>query len=362
MGTCLVWNRELLYVGGFLARVIYELELTAIENMWQEGTASDQIRDRFIHVLKFFTFYESAPSSKVTKEMQPSFYSCSTSPLRLLSSVGVRHTTEIRSFDAHRSKFLKYVPMLPPEVTEMAASIVNALPKEHKIHAITLQDMLQDLIDRPLDEAKLRAYLEWQISQGSSADMVKLLEVVSFRSANGTNMQLSTITSCIDPEGLGAHIPSDGPMPPCLIPRGIAKHFSLKQLARIGWREFTIAHWLQYICQQEIRSANSKYDFVQSVDWAERVLYTVSLAWSSSDEVHSLAKLVFANEKCIPVVDKLCYPKETYLPDGNILASDDLNLPVVRFPSGRKISQDMAGLLVALEVQQHLAPTLLLKQ
>ena len=317
---------------------------------------------RFIHILKFFAFYDSTPSPEVAQQMQHTFYSCFTSPLRLLSSVGVRHATDIRSFDPLRSKFLKYVPMLPPEVTEVAQRIVNALPREHKIRTITLRDMLQDLRDRPLDEAELLAYLEWQVSQGSSADMVKLLEVVSFQSASGTNIRLSTITSCIDPKGPGAHIPSDGPMPPCLIPREITKHFSLKQLMRLGWREFTTAHWLQHIYQREIRSANSEYDLFQSVDWAECVLHTISLAWSSSEELRGLAKSIFANEKCIPVKDKLYRPADTYLPDGNILTSDDLNLPVVQLPSGRKISQDMADLLVALEVQRHLAPTLLLEQ
>ena len=252
--------------------------------------------------------------------------------------------------------------MLSPEITKTAQVIINALPSEHKIRAVSPSDVLQDLRDHTLDEVELIAYLQWQIFRDSTADMATLLEVVSFWSAGGKRVKLSTIRSFIGSNGLGAHIPSDGPMPSSLIPLSITKQFTSVQLVNLGWQEFTIADWLRYISQPEIRSANLEYDFFQSVDWAERVLRTVSLAWSSSDEVRVLAKSIFANKKCIPTMHKLYSPEETYLPTWDIPGFDDLDLPVVRFPSGLKITWEMQQLLLALGVQQHLAPRLLLKQ
>ena len=59
---------------------------------------------------------------------------------------------------------------------------------------------------------------------------------------------------------------------------------------------------------------------------------------------------------------KLYSPEETYLPSWYIPAFDHLDLQVVRFPSRREIGGEMQQLLLALGVQQHLAPRLLLKQ
>lgn len=252
--------------------------------------------------------------------------------------------------------------MLSPEITKVAQPIIDMLPDKHKIRAITFEDVLQDLHEHTLDQGELVAFLQWQLSHGSITNRVELLEAATFWSRDETKIGLSTIRSFIDPNGLGANIPSDGPMPLSLIPLEITKSFAPAQLTSLGWREFTIADWLQYISQQEIRSANLEHDFVRSVNWAERVLRTVSFAWSSSDEIRVLAKSVLANEMCIPIMDKLHSPKETYLPSRDIPAIDDLDLLVVRFPSGLVINGEMAQLLVALGVQQHLAPQLLLKQ
>ena len=363
-----VWNRELLYVGGFLARTVYELELSTIQTSWDEATVSnkpkpeDRLRDRFIHALKFFTFHESTPSPKVAQLLQQAFYSCSNSPLRLLSSVGVCQASDIRSFDPLCSQFLKYVPMLSLEITQVAQDIITALPNKHRIRTIMFLDIFQDLRQHTLDERELVAYLRWQIFHGSKADMAKLFEVATFCTAGGTTIKLCTIQSFIDSNGLGAHIPPGGPMPLSLIALEITRPFTSSQLTSLGWREFTITDWLRYISQPDIRSANPKYNFVQSAVWAECVLHTVSVVWSYSDKIRDLAKSVFANKKCIPVMHKLCSPEETYLPSWGIPGFDDLDLQVVRFPSGHGISWEMEQLLVALGVQQHLSPRRLLKQ
>ena len=100
----LVWNRELLYVGGLLSRAVYELELSKIQTMWEGAAESsgtpgpdfrpstalqDAAHQQFLHILKFFTFHRSTPSAKVAELLEDAFYRCSTAPLRLLSSAGV---------------------------------------------------------------------------------------------------------------------------------------------------------------------------------------------------------------------------------------------------------------------------------
>ncbi|KAI9455535.1 hypothetical protein HD554DRAFT_273220 [Boletus coccyginus] len=356
-----IWNRELLYVGGLLSRTVYELELSDIETSWSGKESAESryaLRKRFIHVLRFFTFHDSTPSPTVALELQRAFYACSTSPLRLLSSVGVHYASDIRSFDLLCDKFLKHVPMLSPDVTDVGEGIIKALPDEHKIRTITLSDVLQDLRGHTLDEGELVAYLQWQIRQ-RFAGMPELLQATCFWAADGTSVKLSSIQYFINSSGPGAHILSDGPLPASLMPPEITKHFAPTSLASFGWQGFTIADWLRYISQPEIRSANRRYDFVRSTDWAESVLRSVSSAWSTSEELRHLAKSVFANEKCIPTTHGLCRPEDSYHPNP---AFDGLSLPVVRFDSGVGITTELKQFLIALGVQQCLPPRLLFKQ
>ncbi|KAI6022641.1 hypothetical protein EDC04DRAFT_2606939 [Pisolithus marmoratus] len=66
------WNRELLYIRGFLCRVVYELELSDIQRLWKEAATdmpqSPKLHDQyFLHLPKFFMVYHSMPSVEVTE-------------------------------------------------------------------------------------------------------------------------------------------------------------------------------------------------------------------------------------------------------------------------------------------------------
>ena len=361
--TRIVWNRELLYVGGLLSRTVYELELSAIETSWEEPAESrNALRERFIHVLKFFTFHHSTPSLTVGQLLQDAFYACSTSPLRLLSSIGVRYAPHIRLFDPLCDKFLKHVPMLSQDVTIAGKGIIEALQGEHKIRTITLEDVLQDLHMHTLDEEELVACLQWQIPRGS-VGIAELKQVTCFcGSADGTSVKLSSIQYFIDSNGPGANIPSDGPLPPFLMPPKITQHFTPAYLESFAWQRFTIVDWLRFISLPEIRSANREYDFVRSMGWAETVLRSVSSACSTSEEIRIFAKSVFMNEECIPTKHGPRRPEDSYLPNSNNLAFEGLCLPLVQFPSGGGITAELKQLLIALGVKQCLSPGLLFEQ
>ncbi|KAF8119611.1 hypothetical protein EV363DRAFT_1496328 [Boletus edulis] len=122
------WNRELLYVGGLLCRVVYELELSMIQREEPNAGKSDSrlsrgLQERFLHVLKFFTFHCSTPESTVPELLADSFYGCSICPLRLFSSVGVREAPDVRMFHPVLAKFLKSLPVLSKQVTHIPPRI-----------------------------------------------------------------------------------------------------------------------------------------------------------------------------------------------------------------------------------------------
>ena len=360
-----VWNQELLYVGGFLSRAVYELGLSKIRDAW-EGAAGSELRppaelqntlhQQFLHILKFFTFHRSTPSAKVAQSLEAAFYGCSTAPLRLLSSTGVRSAPEIREYDPALSKFLKYLPMLPRYVIQECPRLIEALPDQHKISPITSLDVLQDLRKHPLNReelvACLRRWMSWE--DGLAHEAAELLSAITLGNPNGTPLRLSSFKYFIGSESPEAHIPLDGPLPASLMPHDITTKFTPTALMSFGWKEFTVADWLRHISQPEIMSDDPTHDFTRSIEWAARVLSVLSTVWSSpSNELHSLAKSIFGSKNCIPTSHGLRCPEDSFLPSANFTLFRDLDLPIVQL-------RGMEGILSSIGVRKHVPPQLLL--
>ena len=102
-----VWNKELLFVGGFLARAAYELEIQVIRTHWDASIAlkqSGEPLDKVLHTefynkarhnLQFFTFHPSTPSALVSNEMRSAFFGCAVQgqPFPVVSRVGIVEQT-----------------------------------------------------------------------------------------------------------------------------------------------------------------------------------------------------------------------------------------------------------------------------
>ncbi|KAG8684005.1 hypothetical protein FRC08_013955, partial [Ceratobasidium sp. 394] len=125
------WNKELLYVGGFLARVVYELELNNISEMWSGamsgGSTEDEtakttknwLQSRCLHALLFFIFHPTTPSIVVSEHFRGAFFAAGATPnhvFPIISTLGVRSARDVRVYNSAFTGFLKNTPMLPPEV------------------------------------------------------------------------------------------------------------------------------------------------------------------------------------------------------------------------------------------------------
>ncbi|KAG6379359.1 hypothetical protein JVT61DRAFT_11822 [Boletus reticuloceps] len=371
-----VWNKELLYVGGFLSRAVYELELSKIRDAWERAVGFDGTADFrppaelqhtlhqwFLHVLKFFTFHHSTPSAKVARLLETAFYGCSADPVRLLSSTGVRFAPEIKEYGPAFAKFLKYVPMLPQYVIQECPGIIEALPDQHKMSPVTFLDVLQDLRKHSLTREELIACCRWWMSRENASlqDTNQLLSTITICGANGSPLQLSSVNYFIGSESLKAGIPLDGPHPASLMPLDITTRFTPMDPTSLGWQEFTIVDWFRHISQQKVMSADSRYDFTRSIEWAERVLSVLSGVWSSqSDELYHLAKTIFTGKKCIPTSHGLLAPEESFFSSTHITLFQDLDLPTVRFITGLETKGDMELLLTFIGVKKIVPPQLLL--
>ncbi|KAG1726435.1 uncharacterized protein EDB91DRAFT_1263755 [Suillus paluster] len=363
-----VWNRELLYVGGYLCRTAYEMELENIRILWNEATSSsntnvfhsdpqlrDWLRDRFLHVLKFFTFHVSTPSSDVARFLEAAFFGCSTSPLKVLSTAGVCDASDVRAPDPMFSLFLKHLPVLPEAVLSSAPLAIRALQSKGLIADITFRDVLAQLRQHPLNEEELVACLKWWVGVGqqdSTHDTTRIrtellnATILSLGSGKDTRViPLSMVQYFIHQR----MIPLDGPLPDTLMPPSITKQFSQEQLRSFGWREFSILDWMQHILKPDVMNANLAQDMTRSSEWAERVLTVLARTWPSlSKESHEIIKSMLAQKACIPTSSGLQKPELSYFPSANIFN----DLPVVNFTSGSGV-KGMEKLLSFIGVRKH---------
>lgn len=369
----LAWNKELLYVGGLLSRTVYELELSNIDTAWAsaaDGTPNfrpppelqKRLREHFLHMLKFFAFHYSTPSPLIGQFLGQSFHECSTAPLRLLSSVGVREASHIKEHDPTCAKFLKDMPMLPKSVAHEYGGTIKILQNQGMISPITVPDVLRSLRQHRLDKEELVSCLRWWISlgeDGSAADMVQLLDTTGFSDANGSVLPLSSVRYFVDPQTLGRHIPQDSPLPSSLFPQHIAMQFTTAELTSFGWREFTVVDWLQHISQPCIISADPARDFTTSPDWAVRVLSVLSHIWSAlSKDTRCLVKEQYTNRTCVPTSCGMRTPEDSYLPGTSTNLFRDLELPIVQLPDDTKTTGELETLLTFIGVRKHIDPQL----
>lgn len=364
-----VWNRELLYVGGYLCRAAYEIELENIRMLWNGATSPsstngfhpdpelrDWLRDRFLHVLKFFTFHVSTPSSDVARFLEAAFFGCSTSPLKVLSTTGVRDASDVRAPDPMFSLFLKHLPVLPDPVLSSAPLAIRALQSKELITDITFSDVLTQLRQHPLNEEELLACLKWWVGVGqqdpthdTKRARTELLNATILSLGSGKDARvipLSMVQYFIQQR----MIPLDGPLPDTLMPLSITKHFTQEQLRSFGWREFSILDWMQHIFRPDVMNANPAQDVTRSSEWAERVLTVLARTWPSlSKESHEIIKATLAQKMCIPTSSGLQKPELSYFPSANIFN----DLPVVTFVSGVVIKGSVEKLLSFIGVRKH---------
>ncbi|KAJ7039263.1 hypothetical protein C8F04DRAFT_1087709 [Mycena alexandri] len=367
-----MWNRELLWVGGFLARAAYERELSDVRDLWNgalQGTPSEKdlelrawLQGRAIHALKFFTFHQSTPAADVSALLEASFHSCGQNgDFPLMSTVGVRQASAVRYPDPTFS-FLKELAVLPDEVMAGAPQMVTALKTRGLIKSITFQDVLTELRSRPLPEADMIACLNWWIkSYAASPDRSMLtirtellnaavLIIGKAGSAGEQIIQLSDIESFMTPRSF---IPLDGPLPPHLLPVAISKHLPAASIgASFPWVELTVSSWVQYICSPAVRGPTCPVAFNLNLSppWAERVLSVLTAAWPSLSK-EDKSEIAFALKKvtCIPTSAGLKIPEESYFVKADLFH----DLPVVTLPSGTVVRPALERMLQALGVRKH---------
>ena len=368
-----VWNRELLYVGGFLARSAYEFQLATVHEQWNalcshDTQHSQEIQSRLtsqvLHALKFFTFYPSTPSSDVSSAMEAAFFSCAKGQFSIMSTKGIRNSRDVRLPDPIFSGFLKELPTLPDEIVSGAPCVVSSLQRQDMITEITFQDVLRELQARPLVAREFIACLEWWIGLCRQSDYERLIPIrkqlqdaiiLTIETRGAEDLQvipLASIKSFINPKSSYGGIPLDGPLPEYLLPVAISKAFKSEDLSvAFPWTDLTIIQWLAFICDPTVIAKHPvTFNINTSPSWAERVLVLVARAWpalpaQSKEEIHA----ILHDKTCVPTSSGMQMPPQSYFPNVNMFR----DLPVVTFPSGMVAKGSLEKLLQGLGVRKH---------
>ncbi|KAM0793307.1 hypothetical protein ACM66B_000766 [Microbotryomycetes sp. NB124-2] len=356
------WNRELLSVGGVLARLVYEEEMDNIRRAFRPNLAQEEqnrLQDRALHLMRFFSFARSTPQEIVSSLTESSFLaSARGASVTVLTQLGPVSALKARTPNPALSAFLKGVPVVPDKLVEGAPNMIGALRSRDLIRDITLEDVLQDLSVNALTLSEAVKCLQWWIGLASNSIydgrlLVRLKDaaLLSLPDENGSEriVPLSQFRTFLNPKT----IPVDLPVPDHTLPFEITKSFSHNDLSHVfDLQPLSLTDWATFITSRKMTGVDAESDtnVLTSPHFAEKFLSTMARSWSSlsaqkqAETVTLLSRFAF-----VPTRQGLSEPGKSYLPTVDLF--DDL--PVVVMPSGSAIRGSLETLLLALGVRKH---------
>ncbi|KAF8581823.1 hypothetical protein K439DRAFT_1513339 [Ramaria rubella] len=372
-----IWNKELLYVCGLLARVAYELELANVRNLWTGASETpvgaatgpqselrEWLQNRCLHALRFFAFHPSTPSAVVSNLIEAAFFASSLDgSFPIISTAGVLDARNVRAFDPVYAGFLKELPVLPLEVATNAKLMTDTLRARGMIKEVTFTDVLTELRSRPLSETEMVECLKWRIALNTDgirpAYLAELrrefLEAAIFTRASSKAAEqvvpLSTIQTVLISRNAASAIPINGPLPDHTLPIPISRQLKSDALPTMfGWTELTIPIWLENLVSPAVRNSDPEQDMTKSAAWAETVLGVLARSWLSLPKEHQAHVVALLKDKtCIPTKFGMKLPEESYFLNANVFP----DLPIVTMPKGTVVKGPLEKVLLAIGVLQH---------
>lgn len=352
---CAAWNMELLAMGGYVARAVYEHEMQRLGAQWSDNQdVQAALHAGALHTMRFFSFHRSSPSARVSSALEQAFFACCQRPcISLLSTEGLRSSEAVRFPSAMLADFCREIPVIPPAHVEGADVFVLQLRRRSLVLDITMDDVFAELARRPLAADEMIACLQWwcRVAEHPSYEPSLLRQLV--RAAVVTTDDGVQALSDVETVLHTGKLPPTVPLPPTCLVYAVSRPFSPADLCRVfGWRELSVAAWVHYIVELDRSSAadvRASHGLTQSAAQAETVFSTLAWAWGhlpkpqATEIVQLLRPLA-----CIPTRAGMKCPTEAYFASVSLFQ----DLPVVAFPT-LTVRGPLEKVLEALGVRRH---------
>lgn len=315
------------------------------------------LQEQALHAMKFFSFYSSTPSARVSADLEAAFFDCGLNvPFPIISSEGVVDVKKTRLPDKELSSFLPRLPTLSDELQDGAPRMIQSLSTRRMILEATPDDVIDQLQKAPLTETEAVAFLKWWIAgtkRGKAPERLrdKLLNATVVSISPDKVIPLSWIKQFLNAKRTGALIPTDGPLPSSLLPVSIGRNFDPDVLYTVfPWSEFTVLDWLKHVVNPAVYKDDPEHDLTLSPQWSERMLNVLARTWPNLSNARQEEVVALLKPKaCIPTSAGLKLADQAYFPTVNLFK----DLPVLTLPSGGQVKRDLEKVLQALGVRKH---------
>ncbi|PWN24508.1 hypothetical protein BDZ90DRAFT_244782 [Jaminaea rosea] len=357
---CARWNMELLAVGGYVCRAVYEGEMEALRKAWVGGRGGEDdaqnqaLLARALHTMRFFTMRDSSPSQRVSSTFLSTFFSSSRQALLTLASTqGIKTSSQVRLPNAVLLEFVKKLAIVPPGHIEEASDFFDQVRARGLVKDVTLEDVFGELASRALSVEEMVACLRWWINvsahPGYDARLrARLIDSAVLTTSSGSVQPLAGVKHFLNPQ----RVPSDVPLPVSCLAYEVSKSFSGSELTGVyGWTELSLPAWLAHLATISSTEACKAEENVQlSPTFAERVLGIVSRSWGNlSASQQGEATTILQGLSCVPTRKGMLPPQQAYFSSVSLFE----DLAIVALPTTPAIRGNLEKLLVALGVRRH---------
>ena len=311
------WNNEVLWVGGFLARIIYEEEMRIAKSKDELATQLG------LCTMANFAFGSTLPHIGVSQILQDAFFSCcheTRSPFPVVSDIGIScaSDSQFRQNDENLS-FLKSHRTLHKQVDQRQHSqIIN----RYKIPKFKFGDIVREFETGITQDAMKSFFHWWEDVKRSALSTVEAKAAAEklckefasrgvLRSSHGVKIALKNIkyfTFFSLPDDLS---PLDNIY--IEVTAGVPTRDAVKCF---GWAQLSLLGWLKYACAQARQPAlNGDPDVGRRIS---RVLVQFALVEEMTLQQWNEAAELMKDIKCIPTNMGLKLPADSYFDEGDI--------------------------------------------
>ncbi|KAG6332025.1 hypothetical protein ID866_7064 [Astraeus odoratus] len=315
------WNEELLYIGGFMARLMYERAMSHVRDVWPSG--ADQAQKEGLFIMKSFTFRPSTPDPKVADLLRHAFFECSISPsFPIVSNLGIRDSKDVRQPHPEFALFMKQRPVLDPSLVPLDKTMIADLPRRYKVTTYTFRDVRDELAQRTLSEEEMVACIAWWVrlfkegvTEAGERWKKEFIPVAKFKPLRGTRR--AGLSDIYDP------------LPPDTIPISFTSRLEPDAVrTSLGWQEMSIVDWIRHITGPGLAR---EHDIRLSLRFSNRVINVLNTLWPSLDPAEREAVVeMMRGVECIPTSQGQKKPTEAFFPEADLFG-DLAVIQVVEF-------------------------------